>query len=91
MVANSKFIVADGQADPVRCGHLLSAVDDDQKLIDIETLARMAARLAGRDPDQHVEVRLGKDVAFNDAAWRYPDFLKRAAAAYKLLHNGVEF
>jgi hypothetical protein len=51
----------------------------------IEVLARMAARLAGRDPDQHVRLRLGEFVAFNDLMWRYPDFLARAEAAYVAL------
>ena len=45
----------------------------------------MAARLAGRDPDEHVRVTLGEEVAFNDAMWRYPDFLARAEAAYAVL------
>jgi hypothetical protein len=51
----------------------------------IEVLARMAARLAGRNPDQHVCLRLGEFVAFNDLMWRYPDFLARAEAAYTAL------
>ena len=51
----------------------------------IEVLARMAARLSGRDPDQHVCLRLGELVAFNDLMWRYPDFLARAEAAYAAL------
>ena len=58
---------------------------DPQKIADIETLARMAARLAGRDPGVHVEIRLGQVVAFSDVAWRYPDFMARAEAAYALL------
>ena len=58
---------------------------DPQKTADIETLARMAARLAGRDPGVHVEIRLGQVVAFSDVAWRYPDFMARAEAAYALL------
>ena len=58
---------------------------DAQKSADIETLARIAARLAGRDPDVHVEIRLGEVVAFSDVAWRYPDFIARAEAAYVLL------
>ena len=60
-------------------------VVDLQKPADLETLARMAARLAGRDPDEHVRVALGEEVAFNDAVWRYPDFLARAEAAYAVL------
>ena len=57
--------------------------------IDLETLARIAARLAGRDPDEHVEIRLGDVVPFSGAAWRYPDFVSRAVAAYDLLKNGL--
>jgi hypothetical protein len=45
----------------------------------------MAARLAGRDPDQHVCLRLGEFVAFDDLMWRYPDFMARAEAAYVAL------
>ena len=60
---------------------------DGEKSADIETLARMAARLAGRDPDEHIEVRLGEFVAFSDLVWRYPDFLARAEAAYVLLET----
>ena len=64
---------------------------DDEKEIaaDLETLARIAARLAGRDPDEHVEIRLGDVVPFSGAAWRYPDFVSRAVAAYDLLKNGL--
>ena len=51
----------------------------------IEVLAKMAARIAGRDPDQHVCLRLGEFVAFDDLMWRYPDFLARAEAAYVAL------
>jgi hypothetical protein len=51
----------------------------------IEALARMAAQLAGRDPDEHVRLKLANVVAFDDVMWRYPDFLTRAEAAYDLL------
>ena len=54
-------------------------------MADIELLARMAARLAGRYPDQCVCIKLGDMVAFDDAMWRYPDFLQRAEAAYGAL------
>jgi PAS domain S-box-containing protein len=54
---------------------------------DIETLARMAARIAGRDPDQHVRIKFGEVVAFDDLVWRYPDFLLRGEAAYRLLES----
>ncbi len=64
-------------------------MNDDQRLADIEALARMAARLAGRDPDERVSVTLGDMVAFNDAVWRYPDFLKRAEVAYEALWTGL--
>lgn len=52
---------------------------------DIKTLARMAARLAGRDPDEHVILKLAGMVAFDDQLWRYPDFLTRAETAYEAL------
>ena len=58
---------------------------NDQRSADIETLARMAARLAGKDPDQHVHLTLGDIVGFNDVMWRYPDFIARAHQAYELL------
>jgi hypothetical protein len=64
---------------------------NDQKTADLETLARMAARLAGRDPDEHVEIRVGGLTAFSDVAWRYGDFATRAEAAYELLHRGSDF
>jgi hypothetical protein len=51
----------------------------------IEQLARMAARLAGRDPDKLVRIEFAGDVAFEGAMWRYPDFLARANAAYDIL------
>ena len=56
-------------------------MNDVDRIAYIEVLARMAARLAGRDPDQHVCLRLGEVVAFNGLMWRYPDFLVRAEAA----------
>src|SRR4051794_17744429 len=60
-------------------------VSNEQQIADIEALARMAARLAGRDPDEHVQVKLGDVIAFNGPVWRYPDFLARAASAYRAL------
>lgn len=66
-------------------------VNDEQKIADIEMLARMATRLAGRDPDEHVEIRIGHVVAFSDAVWRYPDFVARAEAAYDLLNQSAGF
>jgi hypothetical protein len=55
-------------------------IDADMKL-----LARLAARLAGRDPDEHVTISLGGHIAFEGPVWAYPDFLKRAKAAYAVL------
>jgi hypothetical protein len=63
-------------------------MSDEQRAADIETLARMAARLAGRDPDQYLRLKLADVVAFDDLMWRYPDFLTRAEAAYDLLGRG---
>jgi hypothetical protein len=54
----------------------------------IETLARLAARIAGRDPDERATIKLGHVVAFDDLMWRYPDFLARAEAVYRLLERG---
>ncbi len=56
---------------------------------EIEALARMAARLAGRDPDEHLKLVLGEVTAFDDHIWRYPDFLNRAEAAYAVLDAPV--
>ena len=58
-----------------------------QRCADIELLARMAARLAGRDPDEYITVELGKFIAFDGLVWRYPDFLARAEAAYGVLET----
>jgi hypothetical protein len=65
-------------------------MNEEQKFADLKALARMAARLAGRDPDEQVVIQIGEAAAFEDAVWRYPDFLNRAEAAYKLL-GGVDF
>ena len=54
----------------------------------IEVLARLAARIAGRNPDDHATIALGDVMAFDDLMWRYPDFLARAEAAYRLLEQG---
>ena len=61
---------------------------DELRMAAIETLARLAARLAGRDPDDHATIALGDVMAFDDLMWRYPDFLARAEAAYRLLEQG---
>ena len=54
-------------------------------LADIESLARMAARLAGRNPDEQVNIKLAGESVFEDVVWRYPDFLGRAKGAYSVL------
>jgi hypothetical protein len=56
-----------------------------QKSVDIEILARMAARLAGRDPEEFVKLEWGEVLAFEGPIWRYPDFLTRAEQAYAVL------
>jgi hypothetical protein len=56
-----------------------------QRLVDMEILARMAARLAGRDPDEFVKLEWGEVLAFEGPMWRYPDFLTRAERAYAVL------
>lgn len=72
-------------ASPIR----RASMDEDQRAADLETLARMAARLAGREPDERLVIKVGETVAFEDVAWRYCDFTKRAEAAYRLLESGV--
>jgi hypothetical protein len=62
-------------------------LDEVQRNKDIETLARLAARLAGRDPDEYLCMTLGDVTVFDDFIWRYPDFLKRAESAYVLLKS----
>ena len=66
-------------------------MDAEEKFADIKHLARMAARLAGRDPDEHVVIKIGNVAAFNDVAWRYPDFISRAEAAYRALSGPAPF
>jgi hypothetical protein len=56
-----------------------------QRLADIEALARIAARLAGRNPDEHVRMEFREAVAFEGPMWRYHDFIMRAEQAYKSL------
>ena len=63
----------------------MRASGEDLKATGIETLARLAAKLAGQDPDEHATIKLDKFVAFDDVLWRYPDFLTRAEAAYHVL------
>ena len=51
----------------------------------VEMLSRMAARLAGRDPDEWLTMKLADIVIFDDLTWRYPDFMTRGETAYALL------
>jgi hypothetical protein len=60
-------------------------LDIRDKAAVIESLARMAAQLAGRDPDEQVRMRLAGAVVFEEVMWRYTDFLRRAEAAYEVL------
>lgn len=60
-------------------------MNDTERTATIESLAKMAARLAGRDPDEHVRMKFGPIIAFDDPIWRYPEFLERAEAAYTAL------
>ena len=62
---------------------------DQHQPPELETLARMAAQLAGRDPDRRYTIKLGDLIAFDDVAWRYPDFLIRAEAAYAALSGDL--
>jgi hypothetical protein len=57
----------------------------DQRTTDLEVLARMAARLAGRNPDEHLTLSLGGVIPFDGPVWRYPDFITRAESAYRAL------
>ena len=58
---------------------------DPSKDFDLEMLACLAARLAGQDPTRLARIKFGSVVAFEDFVWRYPDFLARAEAAYRIL------
>lgn len=60
-------------------------MSETQKLADVEALARMAARLAGRNPDEHVSIKLAGVTVFDGVTWHYPDFLDRAKQAYRIL------
>ena len=66
----------------------VSSSRDEKRMEAIETLARLAARMAGRNPDDHATIKLGRVLAFDDLMWRYPDFLARAEAVYRLLERG---
>ena len=61
---------------------------DELRMEAIEMLARLAARMAGRNPDDHATIKLGQVMIFDDLMWRYPDFLARAEAVYRLLERG---
>lgn len=54
----------------------------EQEAIAKETLAKIAAQLAGRSPDEKVTVKLAGEIAFDGQVWRYPDFIDRAERAF---------
>jgi hypothetical protein len=62
-----------------------ACMSDKRTMADIEVLARMAARLAGRNPDEHLTMSLGGVIPFHGPVWRYPDFMARAESAYRAL------
>ena len=64
-------------------------MNDEEKFADLKMLAMMAARLAGRDPEAHITIKIGEKVVFDDACWRYSDFIKRAQSAYEVLVGPV--
>jgi len=64
-------------------------MSDTQKFADVETLARMAARLAGRNPDERVTMKIGQLMVYEGETWRYPDFLGRAKEAYDVLRRST--
>ena len=66
-------------------------MNEQQKFADVKALAMMAARLAGRDPEQQIAVRIAGRLVFEGLVWRYPDFLQRAEKAYELLSANLDF
>ena len=48
--------------------------NDPENAASLETLARMAARLAGRNPDEHVQVKFSDFVAFETNAFNLAPF-----------------
>jgi hypothetical protein len=62
-------------------------MSETQRLADIEMLARMAARLAARDPDERATLKIGQVTVYEGEMWRYPDFLGRAKEAYDVLRR----
>ena len=75
------------RAKPIPSDKVRLPLKVTQRMSDIEALARMAARIAGRDPDRHLTFTLAGETVFDDLTWRYPDFLRRAEAAYAVLTN----
>jgi hypothetical protein len=52
-------------------------------------LARAAARLAGRSPDEHAKVELGNVLVFEDPMWPYHDFMMQAELAYTTMASAT--
>jgi hypothetical protein len=81
-------VTAQRRPEASRATARVRASRDELRIEAIETLARLAARIAGRNPDDHATIKLGHVTAFDDLMWRYPDFLARAEAVYRLLERG---
>lgn len=64
-------------------------MDQEQRLADLEMLARIAARRAGRDPDERVSMILVGVTVFEGPVWQYPDFMGRAEEALAILSNAI--
>ena len=67
-------------------------MDPTDKFADLKTLARMVARLAGREPDERgsrsaLETRWCLAMSFGDTR----NFMARVEAAHELLHRGIGF
>jgi len=49
----------------------------------------MASRLAGRDPDRRVTLKIAETTVYDAVMWRCPDFVLRADSAYAVLSSGA--
>lgn len=55
----------------------------------IEQLAKIAARLAGFDPEGDMREAVGGDTMFEGPTWRKPAFMDKAARALNVLSAGT--
>jgi len=53
----------------------------------IEQLAKIAAKLAGQNPDCERIDRLGDEVVYRGPAWQHPTFMANAEAAFDMLRG----